>query len=64
MGDRREWVQLRDAHNRLQAEYNPVTNRLIIRNRGESTEHDLSRYRNTELPLVHLQESKIVLQSL
>ncbi|MFN8493121.1 MAG: hypothetical protein U0350_36295 [Caldilineaceae bacterium] len=64
MVDRREWVQLRDAHNRLQAEYNPATNRLIIRSRGETTEYDLSRYRSKDLPVIHLQEQKNVLQSL
>ena len=42
--DSRHWVQLRNARNKLQAEFNPQALKLVICDRGECTEYDLTKY--------------------
>ncbi len=44
-----EWVCLRDKWGRVQATYNPVLRLLLIKERKETTPHDLRKYDNPEL---------------
>lgn len=39
-----DWVNLRDAHGRIQASYHPGLQMLIIKARGEKTMHDLRKF--------------------
>ena len=42
--DARDWVNLRNEQGRVQARYNRRTGKLVIVERGVTTEHDLRKF--------------------
>ena len=39
-----EWITLRDKHGKVQARYCPSQQLLLIRERGQTTAHDLGKF--------------------
>lgn len=63
MAERDEWIALRDTNGKLQARYNPRTRKLLIGERRQTTEHDLSRYHKDNAPRQpYLQRENIMLE--
>lgn len=60
--DSRHWVQLRNARNKMQAEFNPHTLKLVICDRGECTEYDLGKYLAQITPKGDCTTPNVVLQ--